>query len=105
MRACEAFRDADDHASGHEDCPRGSVDALSSSLVSRKAPTIFLHSRGATGLVVSPDVQLLCAFPADVGTGGAPQRPGNCGALHAEGYTGETLKEALEWQHGGRWSA
>jgi hypothetical protein len=54
-------------------------------------------------MVIAPDSEILCAFPSDVGTGGAAQRPGRCQALHADGYTGSTLREALTAQYDGSW--
>ena len=48
-------------------------------------------------------VQVLCAFPADVGTGGAAQRPGRCKGTVDRGYERTGLKDALREQYSGRW--
>ena len=60
----------------HDDCPHGTVDTLSASLISRRVPWLFLSSWGAAGLVIAPTTDVLCAFPADMGTGGHPN--GRC---------------------------
>lgn len=54
-------------------------------------PWLFTSSWGATGVIAAPDVELLCAFPADSGSGGHPN--GRCG----------DVKVGTEWfyaQHG-----
>ena len=72
-------------------------------------PWLYQSSWGITGIVIAPDAQVLCAFPADVGTGGHPN--GRCfgadretvGSDWRDGpqYTGHDLKDALEAQYDG----
>ena len=61
----------------HDACRHGAVDTLSSSLISRQVPWLFTSSWGATGVIIAPDAEILCSFPADSGTGGHPN--GRCG--------------------------
>jgi len=62
----------------HADCARGAVDTISASLISRKLPWLFeAEARwGQLGFIIAPDVEVLCAFYHDAGSGGHPN--GKC---------------------------
>ena len=89
----------------HEVCRRGSVDAWSSSLVSRSVPWIFTASAGAAGFIMSPHAEIVCAFPFDAGTGGHSN--GRCSPLVSPLEDGHfamhTLQDALQRQYDGSW--
>ncbi len=86
----------------HDMCSRGSVDAWSTSLISRRVPWLFTDVHGG-GFIVAPDATILCAFPSDVGTLGSAQRLGHCSALHDHGFVFTTLEAALQPQYNGSW--
>jgi hypothetical protein len=86
-------------------CPK-KVDSFSSTLISRAAPWLF-HNGAGGGFVISPEADIECAFPCDVGTGGHPW--GRCRGASREKvgtgagpkYTGHSLKDALDAQYDG----
>ena len=86
----------------HERCTRGKSDAWSASLISRTVPWLFTD-RGLGGFIIAPDASIMCAFPADAGTLGSAQRPGQCSGLYAHGFHGTSLKDALQRQYDGSW--
>ena len=87
----------------HLACGNG-ADAWSASLISRAQPKLF-EQRGITGFIVAPDVEILCAFPSDVGTLGMAQRRGigGCAGLHDHGFVYTSLRDSLQRQYDGSW--
>ena len=84
-----------------DDCERGPIDTLSSSLISRRLPWIFeAEARwGAVGFILAPDVEVLCAFYHDAGSGGHPNGkcpwPPNSGPHTELPHTGRPLGEVM----------
>jgi hypothetical protein len=81
----------------HERC-RNPADHFSGSLISRTLPWLY-HGGAGGGFIVSPDAQIECAFPCDVGTGGHPW--GRCHGYSRPDYDGRTLEHALVVQYDG----
>jgi len=84
------------------DCVRGPVDTISSSLISRRLPWLFeAEARwGQVGFIIAPDVQVLCAFYRDAGSGGHPNGkcpfPPNTGKHSIPPHEGEPLSSVIK---------
>ena len=85
------------------DCSPGSVDAWSASVISRKVPWLYEETKNGGGFIIHPSVEILCAYPSDVGTLGSAQRPGACSGLLSHGFVWSTLGAALRPQYDGSW--
>jgi hypothetical protein len=85
------------------ECSTGSVDAWSASVISRKVPWLYEETKNGGGFIIHPSVEILCAYPSDVGTLGSAQRPGACSGLRSPGFVWSTLGAALRPQYDGSW--
>ena len=89
----------------HEGCRSGRVDGFSCSVVGRDAPSIFLGSHGAAGVVMAPaSVEVACAYALDAATGGHAD-PCTTMKTASDGtkLTTTSLRAALEAQRDPTW--